>query len=450
LSYPSEVNGRQSNFILATGAIQLASGGGDSLINPDRNNFGPRVGFAYDFKGDGKTVVRGGYGLFYFVDRGGISNQLAQNPPFSGESQYNFNDGYRITLSGQGPLGTGVTGSLDPAGSTGPLPLGNFNNLNLLKPQNVSVLADLTNNRTSYVEQWNLQVQREVWTNTLLSVAYVGSGGHNLIDYFNTNNQLFNQPNGTRLYPGLGSVTVEDARGNSVYNALQAELSRRFSKGLQFTASYTFSRTIDDGAGAFGATPQDFLHINQDRGLADQDVRNRFVLSGVYELPFGKGRKFANGINRTADLLIGGWQLNGILTIQSGLPFSFPTPGSPGGRPDLIGNLTTFPGNAQQYFNTAAVAPVPLTADGVLTHPGTLGRNVLIGPGIRTLDLSLFKNFALTERFKMEFRAESFNIANHPQFSNPNTDITAGNFGQITSTLLSSERQIQFAARLLF
>jgi hypothetical protein len=451
LTPPSETFGRQSNFNIVTGALQVASGGGDAQANTDWHTFAPRVGFAYDVNGNGKTVVRGGYGIFYFLDRGGISNQLAQNPPFSGVSQYNYSDGYRITLSGQAPQG-----SNNWLAATGQLPLGNFNGLNLAHPQNVNVLADLRNNRPSYMEQWNIQVQREVMNNTVFSIGYVGAGGHHLFDYYNRNDQLFNQPNGARLYPGLGNVTVEESRGNSIYNALQAELTRRFSKGLQFTASYTFSRSIDDGGGAFGTgangtntNPADFQHIFLDRGLSDMDVRNRFVLSGVYQLPFGKGRQFANGLNRAADALIGGWQLNGILSISSGLPFNLSTPGSPGGRPDVVGNLTMNPGNTLQYFNTKAVAPVPLI-NGVLTHPGTLGRNVLIGPGIRTLDVSLFKNFAITERIKFEFRAEAFNIANHPQFSNPGTDISAGNFGQITGTLLSSERQIQFGARVFF
>lgn len=450
LPYPSEVYGRQANFDIVSRSIKLASGGGDSQVNTRYNNFGPRLGFAYDLKGDGKTVVRGGYGLFYFLDRGGISNQLAQNPPVSGTNQLNFTDGYRITLSGQAPQGTGNTGSLNWLDATGSLPSGAMTNLNLANPQNVSVLAILPNNKTSNMQQWNLQVQRQVMNSTMLSVAYVGAAGHHLIDYYNLNNQLFGQANGIRLFPGLGSVNVQEARGNSIYHGLQAELSRRFASGLQFTASYTFSRTIDDGGGAYGSGPQDFRNIRLDRGLADQDVRNRFVLSGVYDLPFGKGRKYGSNFNRTTEALVGGWQVNTIITVQSGLPFSLSTPGSPGGRPDLVGNLTINAGNTQQYFNTKAVAQVPLNSEDVMLRPGTLGRNALIGPGVRTVDLSLFKKFPLTERLKFEFRAEAFNIANHPVYSNPVTDITSGSFGQILGTVLSSERQVQFAAKLLF
>jgi len=313
------------------------------------------------------------------------------------------------------------------------------------------------NNATSSEQEWNIQVQHQLPYSMVLSVGYVGAAGHHLIDKYNLNEQLFNRPAGVHLYPGLGSVDVQDARGNSIYHALQTELSRRFSNGLQFTAAYTFSKTIDDGAGTNGVTgEQIFQSIRLDRSLADIDLRNRFVLSGVYELPFGRGKKFGGNISKAANTLVGGWQLNTIITIQSGIPFSLTTPGQPSsgsptdGRPDLVGNLTTNPGNTYQYFNIKAVAQAPQNGDGVLLRQGTLGRNVLIGPGARTVDLSMFKNFALTERFKLEFRAEAFNIANHPVYKQPNTDITAGNFGQITDTQIGSERQLQGVLRLFF
>jgi hypothetical protein len=454
LSKPTEEFGRQSNFDIQTDALIQAAGASDALANQNYKNFAPRVGFAYDLDPSGKTVIRGGYGLFYFPDRGGISNQLAQNEPFSGENQFNFSNGYRITLSGEGPMGNGNFGGLNYLQSTGALPLGT-QNINLANPQNISVLANLPNNATSYMEQWNLQVQRELPGNIVASVAYVGAGGHHLVDYYNMNSQLFDETAGARLFPNLGSVNVEDARGNSIYNALQTELQRRFSHGLQFTASYTYSRTIDDGAGAFGATPQDFMNISLDRGLADQDIRQRFVLSGVYELPFGRGRRMGSNMSKVADAVMGGWQLNAVLTLQSGLPFNLTDPGAPGGRPDVVGPLSINPGNTQQYFTTGAIALVPTIANNVMIGPGTLGRNVLIGPGIQTVDLGLSKTFSLTERAKLQFRGEAFNIANHPEFNNPGTDPTSlvsqgGNFGVINSTLANTERQVQFAVKLFF
>ena len=445
LTAPTEVAGRQSNYDLPTATLRVASSNSDPLVNNNYHDISPRFGFAYDVTGQGKTVVRGGFGMFYFLDRGGIDNQLAQNAPFSGISQYNYTDGYRITLSGQAPLQ-----SSSWMVATGALPVANYSNLNLANPQNLSVSAIKPDNHTSLTEQWNIQVQHELPQSVVVSAAYVGAAGRHLVDRYNIANQLFDTPSGTHLYPGMGSVDVQDARGNSMYHSLQLQASRRFTNGLQFTGAYTFSKSIDDGSGAF-ATEQIYQSLRLDRALADTDVRGRFVFSGVYELPFGQGKRFANHLSKPVEVALGGWQLNSIFTIQSGLPFTLSTPGSPSnGRPDVIGKIDIHPGNTQRYFDTNAVAPAPTNSDGVLLRQGTLGRNALIGPGTRTIDLSMSKTTPIKERFKLEFRAEAFNLFNHPVFSNPNTDITAGNFGQITGTQLSSERQLQGVVRLVF
>lgn len=452
LTNPTEVAGRQANFDLVSSSIHVASGSRDALVNNNYHNFGPRVGFAYDLSGKGKTVVRGGYGIFYFLDRGGIDNQLAQNAPFSGISQYNYTDGYRITLSGQA-----AKNSTNWTGATGALPAAGFTGLNLANPQNISITAIKPDNATSMSQEWNLQVQHELPKSVVVSAGYVGVAGRHLVDRYNIANQLFNTPTGTHLYPNMGSVDVQEARGVSSYHSLQAQGSRRFSNGLQFVASYTLSKTIDDGAGAFGATSgQIFQTLKFDRALADTDMRHNFVFSGVYELPFGKGKRFASSLSKPLDRVISGWQLNTIVTIQSGMPFSLTTPGTPStgtptdGRPDAIGKINTHPGNAQQYFDTNMVKAAPVNSDGVLLRQGTLGRNTLIGPGQRTVDLSMAKTTPFKERFKLEFRAEAFNLFNHPVYNNPNTDITAGNFGQITGTRMSSERQLQGVVRLVF
>ena len=180
-------------------------------------------------------------------------------------------------------------------------------------------------------------------------------------------------------------------------------------------------------------------------------IRDRFVFSGVYELPLGHGKRFANHLSKPLEMIVGGWQMNTILTVQSGLPFTLTTPGSPSNaRPDLIGKLDIHPGTTQRYFDTNAVAAAPTNSSGVLLRQGTLGRNSLIGPGTRTVDLSMAKTTPIKERLKLEFRAEAFNLFNHPVYSNPNTDISAGNFGQITGTQMSSERQLQGVIRLVF
>lgn len=453
-TFPTEANNRQANFDIVTRQLRVAGQDGNSasLINTDRNNFAPRVGFAYDFKGDGKMVIRGGYGMFYFLDRGGIDNQLAQNPPFSGFSLFQFNDGVRITLSGRGPDGTGPAGAFDSQQATRALPTGSTAGLNLQNPKDITVFAALPDNRNSYVQQWNLQVQRQVGAANVFSLAYVGTAGKRLTSYYNLNRQAFNAPAGTRQFPQLGGVNVQETRGSSIYNSLQAQLERRFTQGLQFRAAYTWSHAIDDTNGAFDARqPADIRNFRLDRGSSSFDTRHRLVVSSLYEVPYGRGRTFGTNLPALLDHVVGGWQINGILTFQSGFPFDLTTPGDPGDvRPDLVGPIQIDRDNPDRYFNTKAFARVPTNADGVLLRPGTLGRNVLVGPGTRQLDFSIFKNFPLTERIKTQFRTEVFNLTNTPQFGQPNGDITSANFGRIQSTRFASERQIQFALRLSF
>lgn len=445
---PTEVGNRQANFDIASNRILLAGqdGNSESLIPTDKNNFAPRMGFAYDWSGDGKTVIRGGFGIFYFLDRGGIDNQLAQNPPFSGFREFRFDDGFRITLSGSGP-----NGSNNSALATGPLPTGELSNLNLNNPQNVTVFAALPTNKTSQVMQYNVQIQRQLTDDTVLSAAYVGTRGKNLTTYYNFNRQFYNAASGARPFTSLGNVNVQDTSGTSNYNSLQAQFERRFSKGWQFLASYTWAHAIDDSAGAFDNQTNrvDPRSLGLERGNSSLDVRHRFVFSTLYQLPFGRGRQYGSDIPKALDYVLGGWQLNSILILQTGLPFDLVDPGSPETRPDIIGPVT-ITGDPDMYFTTSAFARVPTNATGVKLRPGTLGRNVFYGPGTKNLDLSFFKDFNITERFKTQFRTEVFNLTNTPQFSQPNTDITSGDFGKIRSTRLGTNRQIQFALRVEF
>jgi hypothetical protein len=298
-------------------------------------------------------------------------------------------------------------------------------------------------------------VEQQLGSSSVIDIAYVGTAGRHLMMYYNLNRQLFSQPSGTRLYPQLGDINAQDARGNSAYHGLQAQFERRFSAGLQFRAAYTWSHAIDDTNGAFDAVqPQDLNNFRLERASSSYDTRHRLVISSLYELPFGHGRRFAGQMPALAEQVLGGWQVNGILVVQTGFPFNVTTPGQPSGqspfvRPDVVGSPKVYPGTPSHYFDTAAFVAVPVSADGVLLRPGTAGRNLLVGPGTRNLDFSLFKDFRI-ERVITQFRAEFFNLTNTPQYGQPQAQVGAGDFGTIRTTRLSSERQIQFALRLIW
>ncbi len=460
LTWPVEVENRQANFDLTTGALLLAGQNGNSrsLVKNDYNNFGPRVGFAYQITNDGKTVLRGGYGLFYFVDRGGISNQLAQNPPFSGQNSVSYSNGYRITFSGSlACQPTCTQAQLNSTQANGPLPSGNFTNLNLASPTGVSVLAVLPNNRTPYVSQWNLQIQRQLGTNSSASLAYVGTKGQNLTRNYNANQQLYGVSTtdpARSLYPQLGSITVQDNRGSSNYNSMQAQYERRFTKGLQFLGAFTWSKAIDDSCGdADTCNPQLYTNYKIERGRSSIDQNYTMVLSSLYELPIGRGKRWGSNWSRPVDWALGGWQLNGIYSLLSGLPFSVCVDGSQGNcvtRADLTGKAGVTPGSLSNYITGSFT--VPASAGGVFNAPGTSGRDILRGPGSSNMDLALFKNVSFTEQIKAQFRVQAYNLTNTPHFANPDADLSHGpsRFGHITGTIPFSYRQIELGLRVTF
>ena len=467
LTWPVEVLNRQANFDLTTGALVVSGSGGSprTAIPNDYHNFGPRLGFAYKLTNDGKTVVRGGYGLFYFLDRGGISNQLGQNPPFSGANSVSYAQGARITLSGSLPCSNTPAGctmaQLISTDATGPLPSGNFTNLNLSAPKGVAVIALLPGNLTPMVSQYNLQVQREIGTSQSVSLAYVGTHGAHLTRNYNANQQLFGAPSGTQGFPLLGSVQVQDNRGKSDYHSMQAQYERRTTRGFQFLGSFTWSKTIDDSCGNLdNCAPQLFGNFGIERARSNQDVPYRLVLSSLYELPFGRGKRFGGNVSRGLDYAIGGWQLNGILQVQGGQPFSVTVDGNPSStRADLTGSFSVNPGNITHYINetftgSTPTGPftIPAATGGVFNAPGTSGRNILRGPGFASVDFAIFKRFSFTETIKAELRGQAYNLANHPYFQNPDGDLSRGaaEFGRINSTIPSSYRQLELGLRVTF
>jgi hypothetical protein len=284
----------------------------------------------------------------------------------------------------------------------------------------------------------------------------VGTHGAHLTRNYNANQQLYGAPSGPGLYPDLGSITVQDNGGKSDYHSLQAQYERRLTNGLQFLGAFTWSKTLDDSCGNLDAcAPQYYKNYAIERGLSNQDQSYRMVLSALYELPFGRGKHFGGDVSRALDYVIGGWQLNGIYTLQSGLPFSVTVDGNPSAtRADIIGNPVVHPGNISHYMDPGAFA-IPASTGGVFNAPGTAGRDILRGPGSSNMDLALFKNFAITEVLKGQFRLQAYNLTNTPHFANPDSDFshyssTGGTFGQINSVQPYSWRQVELGLRFTF
>ena len=320
---------------------------------------------------------------------------------------------------------------------------------------------------TPYLQQWNLDLQRALPGNFLFDVAYVGSHGEHLTGSVNLNQAPPGPtPSSDRSPISTNISTVEGLlnRESSTYHALQVKLERHFSSGFYILAAYTFSKSIDDGSyntqgsNASSAEPQDSFDWRAERGLSDFDATHRLVISYIYELPFGRGKKFMNRSNRIVGGILGGWQLNGITTAQSGTPFtpvlsngSAAINSGPGGsvRPDLVGNPVLASGQSvNRWFNVSAFATSGQDGTAPYTF-GNAGRNILIGPGSVNFDFSLFKNFTVTEHAKLQFRSEFFNVFNHANFGLPNAAVDTPQAGIITSTL-TPPRQIQFALKLLF
>ena len=454
---PTERYDRFVVFDPATASLRRVGQDIDEIYNQNNKNFQPRVGVAWDPFGSGKTTVRAAYGIT--VDQP-VTNTVtgpAANPPLA------------TPLSFTGPINLAT--ARVTAGAAG------------LAPNTID--HDFKN---AYVQSWNLNVQREITPSLAVMIGYFGSKGthlrlsRNINQFINGVRPFVRLSASSPIAPNtlLGNIIQIESSGNSSYNALWVTATKRLSRNFQFNASYTWSKSIDyNSLNSQGVVVQDSYNIRGDRGLSDYDARHRFVISGLYELPW-KGNR-----------LVEGWQLGTIVQLQSGNPINIlagnplAIPGTSIGagagiatftglatvRPDIIGDPQILGTPNQWFTNTvcdprapagcpsSAVFALPVALSGTTNvyHFGNLGRNVLIGPGFNNVDFSITKNTKLTETVRFQFRAEFFDIFNHANFGQPGRTAQVGStaFGLISSTRFptgdsGSSRQVQFAVKLLF
>jgi Carboxypeptidase regulatory-like domain len=437
--------------------VAVSRGQVDKYLIPwDKFDFGPRIGIAYNVRE--KTVIRAAYGIFYSGEenQGGNPNR-GESVPFNSSPQLQRPSGFSSFQPNPYFAGGAAIGGVSAG-----YPLNVFTTLPVTSLQFRSVAQNF---RNPMVQKWNFAIQQQLPGQMALELGYQGNyQSHSLLqpDFnacrnFGTTDSSINC-NSLRRYSDIGSISGTASFGYGNYNALTAQLNKRMTKGLQFTAAYTYGHAFANSgttlSGSNGLYTKDPTNYAASYTSASWDIRHNFTSGVTYELPFGRGKQFGSSWNKALDLVAGGWQANALATFHTGNPYTLRANGCQGVwsgcSPGLVSanaNPDAAPSggrNPSMWFNTANLTnPAPLTG-------GNLGLQTNTAPPTRTVDFSLFKDFAVTERWRVQFRAESFNIANTPQFSVP--DYTLGNtkFGQVTGTQTGSERHVQFALRLQF
>jgi hypothetical protein len=446
----NEAQSRAANYAIVNGVLQTNPVVGSSALTVNRAKFlpEPRVGFAWDVWGNGKTAVRGGFGVYHgLLDT--LDYRLDQTAPFNTSESIKSVPVSSLNIT---------PGTAPPAGSK-------------VSPSNVQ--PDI---QTPVVLTWSLRIEQELAPHTTVTAGYVGSHSYHQILSEDMNEPVpFYTSAGAPYYttgeplanPALANSTSWASQGVGLYNALEVDVRRTFANGFQLRGNYTYSKNLDDGSAwntsVSGNTPAFVsfpLNPKLDWGPASTDVRQLASLNGSWELPFGAKRRYLNHAAKPVDFIASGWTASGILSVQTGFPFTpqlgyNPTgngdtrnPVRPNWNPAFNGNL--YPHTVGEYFNPNAFLP-PATG----TY-GNVKRDSLVGPGLSELDFSAVKNSRITERLGLQFRAEFFNILNHTNFLTPNevvyTSATSGispTAGVVTATSTTS-RQIQFGAKLQF
>ncbi len=468
----NEAHGRAANYFFINGVINTSPHVGDSVFQNNNATFlpQPRIAVAWSPL-DPKTVIRAAFGMYNDL-QDALGYRTDQNAPFN------------PTFS------TPLTVEQLPINPAGPFPAASK-----LVPGGVD-----PNMKTPTLISYSLRVQREIWPNTSVTFGYIGSHGYHEMIGIDANEPFpvicpaapcpatypatfpagiagtpvpagaFFIPTTTKANPALNNTWTWFSRGDSTYNALQIDVNRRFSAGFTLRGVYTFSKVLDDGdslnattSGGGPALASNPFDLRSDRGLGTFDVRHVAVISGIYVLPIGRGKRFVNGWSGLANGLVSGWSVNSIVTLQGGFPFEPQLSYNPSGNGDTRNPVRPFLnpnfsgpivlGNPGKWFDpNAFLAPSNIPAN--IGFYGNVGRNTLIGPGLATWDFSAFKDTAIRERLSLQFRAEIFNLLNRANFNTPNgvaftPSGVSPTAGAITSTSTTS-RQIQFGLKLLW
>ena len=424
-----------------------------SIINPDYKNFAPRLGLAYNPRWAPSVVFRAGIGTYFDQTQMNETQFITNGPPIF--TQQNIN------LTGRGLPEYEFGKNTLPVVTIPPI------DENYITPKGTNLFAAEIDGRKPRVYMWTFSMQKSFWGDWLAEAAYVGSQGRRLSKRYNayanaTPGVLYDvTPGVATRYPQLNQMLYSSQAGWSQFHGLNLKLEKRFSSGFQILMAHTFAKSIDtDSAGSFGSPNLNPANFQLDKGLSDFDIRNRWVTSVVYELPFGRGKRLLGNANKAADLIVGGWQLNTITSWQSGVHRSVTSTNLTGlsyvtQRADAKGidpfssfnNITPredFSGDNKSLYwfdPTAFSATLPLKF-------GTSGRNIITAPAWWNTDLSAFKNFTLKEGIYLQFRAEAFNAFNNVQFNPPEMSVVSPNFARLTSAL--RPRVMQMALRLTF